>query len=59
MRNLKLEEDRKPTMKALKKASEALLDHYVALVNSGDAGHWNPEEEKEVQTLRSILGRLK
>lgn len=32
-----------------------LLDHYVALVNSGDAGNWNPEEELCVKAARKAL----
>ena len=32
-----------------------LLDHYLALANSGDCGNWNPEEEKEVIAARAAL----
>ena len=36
-------------------AAEALLDHYVGLVNSGDAGFWDPEKEDEVIAIRAAL----
>lgn len=36
-------------------AARALLNRHVSLVNSGDAGNWDPEEEKEVIALRSVL----
>lgn len=36
-------------------AMNAMLERYVALVNSGDAGNWNPEEEDEVIKCRAIL----
>jgi hypothetical protein len=42
-------------MKSLREAAAALLDRYVGLVNCGDCGHWNPEEEDEVIALRSAL----
>lgn len=38
---------------------EALLSHYVSLVNSGDAGNWNPETEPEVIAARAELKRTK
>lgn len=36
-------------------ACEGLLNKYVSLVNSGDAGFWNPEEEAEVIAARSAI----
>ena len=40
---------------AMKEALEGLLNRYVGLVNSGDAGFWNPEEEDEVKAARAAL----
>lgn len=40
---------------ALRGAAEVLLNRYVGLVNSGDAGFWNPENEPEVQAVRAAL----
>lgn len=37
------------------KALRELLDHYVGLVNSGDAGNWDPEKEGEVAQARAAL----
>lgn len=39
----------------LVKALEGLLDHYVQLVNSGDAGNWDPEKEPVVIAARHAL----
>ena len=39
----------------LRAASQAHLDRYLELVNSGDAGHWNPEQEEHVINLRRAL----
>ena len=36
-------------------ALEALLQHYVCLVNCGDCGNWNPEEEPVVIAARAAL----
>ncbi|MFM6996942.1 MAG: hypothetical protein ACKOXL_07605, partial [Limnohabitans sp.] len=41
-----------------REALEAILDHYVNLANSGDAGFWNPEEEPEVIGVRAALAAL-
>lgn len=38
---------------------ESFLDMYVALVNSGDAGFWNPEEDEEVIKARTTLKEIK
>lgn len=42
-------------LNALEKAARAHLDRYIALVNSGDAGNWNPESEEHVINLRRAL----
>ena len=39
--------------------STVLLEHYVALANSGDAGFWNPEHEPEIQNIRETLNKIK
>lgn len=39
----------------LQKALCDLLDRYLFLVNSGDAGYWDPETESEVIAARSAL----
>lgn len=39
----------------LLKACECLLDRYVSLINSGDCGNWNIEEESEVLMVRSAI----
>lgn len=36
-------------------ALENLLDHYISLVESGDAGNWDPEKEKQVIDARKAL----
>lgn len=40
-------------------ALRGVLDHYTALVNSGDAGNWNPEEERVVVLARAALAAAK
>lgn len=35
--------------------TERLLEHYVGIVNSGDCGFWNPEEETVVIEARKAL----
>lgn len=40
---------------ALREAATAFLAMYVAMVESGDCGNWNPEDEPEVQALRAAL----
>lgn len=42
-------------IKALEEALAALTKHYVSLVNSGDAGNWDPEKEPVVIAARSTL----
>lgn len=38
-------------------ALSKMLEHYVSLVNCGDCGNWNPEEEPEVIAARSALAK--
>lgn len=40
-------------LEALKDVTEL----YVSLVNSGDAGFWNPEEQKEIQAARAAIAK--
>ncbi len=44
---------------ALVSALGGMVDHYTALVNCGDCGHWNPEEERPVQFARAALAAAK
>lgn len=44
-----------PEIDQLRAALNGLLEHYTGLVNSGDCGHWNPEEETEVMAAREAL----
>lgn len=39
----------------LTQALDGMLCVYVSLVNSGDAGNWNPENEPEVKAARQAL----
>jgi len=40
---------------ALVEALQGMLDRYTGLVNSGDAGNWNPEDEPDVIKARAAL----
>ena len=40
---------------ALVAALKEITEHYCALVNSGDAGSWDPEGDDEVKHARSAL----
>lgn len=42
-------------MTTLRQAAENFLNSYLALVNSGDCGNWDPETEAEVIALRQAL----
>jgi hypothetical protein len=42
-------------LRKLEAAATAFLNMYVDMVNSGDCGFWNPEEEPEVIDLRAAL----
>lgn len=50
---------RKLAAPSLRDALQALLDRYVNLVNSGDAGNWDPEEDNEVKDARWALEATK
>lgn len=39
----------------LLEALTEMLERYVSLVNSGDAGKWNPEDEPQVQQARAAI----
>ena len=43
----------------LLKALEAMTERYTGLVNCGDCGHWNPEEEAEVIQARAAIAKAK
>lgn len=43
----------------LYKALEAMLHRYVRLVESGDAGNWNAEEDPEVIAARAALKKAR
>ncbi len=45
----------KTANKELSDALEAMLNHYLRLAESGDAGNWNPEEEDVVKRVRKVL----
>jgi hypothetical protein len=45
-------------MDKMEQALRGLLDRYVSLVNSGDCGFWNPEDEDEVKAARESLAAL-
>jgi hypothetical protein len=53
-----------PANEAVKRFNEtrsaliALLDRYTGLVNSGDAGNWNPEDEPEVIAARAAIAKV-
>ena len=40
------------------KALTGMLERYVSLVNSGDAGHWDCETEPEVIAARAALSAI-
>lgn len=39
-------------------ALQGLLDRYVGMINSGDCGHWDPEQEAEVIAARKAIEQL-
>ena len=43
----------------MEEALNDLLNHYTNLVNCGDCGNWNPEEEKEVIAARKALTKAR
>lgn len=40
-------------------ALEQFMEEYVELVNSGDAGFWNPEDEDKVKVARAAISKAK
>jgi len=38
-------------------ALNGLLQMYVAFINSGDAGNWNPEDESQVKAARAAIAK--
>lgn len=40
-------------------ALQGFLDHYVAMVNSGDWGFWNPEDEPPVKVACAALAKAR
>lgn len=40
-------------------ALDALLKRYSSLVNSGDCGNWNPEEEEEIIAARAAIAKAR
>ncbi len=45
------------TKDALWIALEGMTKRYVDLVNCGDCGNWDPEEEAEVKLARAAISR--
>lgn len=43
----------------LVEALENMTERYVGLINSGDAGNWNPEKELEVIAARKALAKAR
>jgi len=43
----------------LVKALRDMTDHYVRLIDSGDAGSWNPRDEPVVQRALAALSAIK
>lgn len=43
----------------LLEALEAMADYYVQLVNTGDAGQWDPEEDDVVIKSRAAIAKAK
>lgn len=41
----------------LVEALRAMTDHYAELINSGDAGFWNPEDEQPVIKARALIAK--
>lgn len=56
---LKVAEELERELNELKSAAQTTLDKYTKLADSGDAGHWNPEEETHVINLRRALNLWK
>ena len=43
----------------LYEALEDFIEMYVRMINSGDCGNWNPEEDTEVITARAALAKAR
>ncbi len=43
----------------LLEALEAMADYYAHLVNTGDAGQWNPEEDDVIIKSRAAIAKTK
>ena len=43
----------------LLEALEVMTERYADLVNCGDCGHWNPEQEAEVMQARAAIAKAK
>jgi len=48
-------DDTAETIARLRSALLGMVDHYTQLVNSGDAGNWDPEKEPVVIAARAAL----
>jgi hypothetical protein len=38
---------------------EAVTKHYVDLINCGDCGNWNPEDEDPIKAARTAIAKAK
>ena len=43
------------TIAQLQQVLTTLLDHYTSLIDSGDCGCWDPEQEAEVKAALDVL----
>jgi hypothetical protein len=50
--------DPRGALRTVREGLEGILTRYVGLANSGDAGHWDPEQESEVAAARAALQLL-
>jgi hypothetical protein len=39
----------------LRKALGGMVDLYTGMINSGDCGNWNPEDDSQVIAARKVL----
>ena len=39
-------------------ACKAFLEGYIALIDSGDCGNWDPRTEPEVQAVMAVLAKV-
>lgn len=40
-------------------ALDKFVEHYVGMINSGDCGFWNPEDEDFVKAARAALAKAR